>query len=165
MFFREPNGWACTEGAASRGAGPLVGSNAQEIEENHRRALAAPSSYRPFVQALKDAGARPGEIAAADDFRPETGALVFHKESTRRREPFAHKTAKRKDRVIFLAGETLDRVRSLAEKYPTGPLFRRRVAGPFASFTSWTGSRSCGRSWGCRASRPTATATRSPPRC
>jgi integrase len=124
-------------GAASRGAESLVGSNAQEIEENHRRILAgAPPSYRPFIQALKDTGARPGEIAAATaaDFRPEMGAFVFHKELTRRREQFAHKTAKRKDRVIFLAGETLDHVRSLTAQYASGPLFRRAGDRPFRKF-------------------------------
>jgi integrase len=121
-------------GAASRGAESLVGRNAKEIQENHRRILAAaPPSYRPFIQALKDTGARPGEIAAATaaDFRPEMGAFVFHKESTRRLEQFAHKTAKRKDRVIFLAGETLDHVRSLTGIYPSGPLFRRAGDRPF----------------------------------
>jgi integrase len=137
LILKNPRTGIEKPGAASRGAESLVGSNAQEIEENHRGALAAaPPSYRPFIQALKDTGASPGEIAAATaaDFRPEMGAFVFHKESTRRREQFAHKTAKRKDRVIFLAGETLDRVRSLTEKYPTGPLFRRAGDRPFRKF-------------------------------
>jgi integrase len=124
-------------GSISRGADALIGNDSEEIERNHQRILAAaPAAYRPFIQALKDTGARPSELAAATaaDFRPEMGAFVFHKEATRRREQFAHKTAKRKDRVIFLAGETLDHVRSLAAKYASGPLFRRAGDRPFHKF-------------------------------
>ena len=63
--------------------------------------------------------------ATAADFRPEMGAFVFQKDATRTRDQFAHKTAKKKDRVIFLSGLTLETVRELATRYPTGPLFRR----------------------------------------
>jgi integrase len=84
--------------------------------------------WRPFIQALKDTGARPGEIAGATaaDFKPDMGAFVFHKESNRRRGQFSHKTSKSKDRVIFLSGPTLTNVKELVEKYPTGSLFRRK---------------------------------------
>jgi len=114
---------------ASRGAESLIGNDAEEVEATHRMILAAsPPSYRPFLQALKDTGARPGELAAAEasDFRSDVGAFVFHKEMTRRGEQFSHKTAKRKDRVIFLSGETLETVKRLVVEHPTGPLFRRR---------------------------------------
>jgi integrase len=112
----------------------LIGNNAVEIEKNHSRILAgSPPSFRPFLQALKDTGARPGEIAAATaaDFKLDMGALVFPKEATRRSEQFSHKTAKRKDRMIFLSGETLQHVRALISKYPVGPLFRRKSGRPF----------------------------------
>ena len=86
------------EPASSRGAEFLIGSNAEEIEKNHLRVLAAaPASYHPIIQALKDTGARPGELIAArgSDFRPAMGAFVFHKELTRKNDQFAHKTSKR----------------------------------------------------------------------
>jgi integrase len=112
----------------SRGSEALVGSDAAEIEANHRKILAAsPPPYRPFLQALKDTRARPGELmgATAADFKPGIGALVFQKEATRTSDRFAHKTAKKKDRVIFLSGPTLEHVRELVTLYPAGPLFRR----------------------------------------
>ncbi len=123
--------------ATSRGAESLIGNNAEEIEANHKKVLAAvPSWYRPLIQALKDTGARPGELIAstAADFNPDTGAIVFHKTMTRRRERFSHKTAKVKDRVIFLTGETLEHVRRLSAEHPTGPLFRRKGNKPFKRF-------------------------------
>jgi integrase len=89
--------------------------------------------WHPFLQALKDTGARPGEIAGAtaEDFKLEMGAFVFHKESNRRRGQFSHKTSKTKDRVIFLCEPTLSNVKELVAKYPTGPLFRRRNGKAF----------------------------------
>jgi integrase len=119
---------------ASRGAESLIGNTTEEIEANHQRILAAsPAAYRPLLQALKDTGARPGEIAAATaaDFNAELGAFNFHKEMTRRGERFSHKTAKRKDRVIFLRGETLRHVHELVQRYPNGPLFRRNGGKSF----------------------------------
>jgi integrase len=50
------------------------------------------------------------------------------KASRIRPDRFKHKNAnKGKERVIFLAGETLATVRELVAKFPTGPLFRRKV--------------------------------------
>ena len=89
---------------------------------------------RPFIQALKDTGARPGELAAATaaDFDEKLGAFVFRKEMTRRSDRFAHKTSKNKDRVIFLSGKTLEAFKELVKQYPTGQLFRRKNGGrPF----------------------------------
>ena len=56
---------------SSRGAEFLIGNNREEIEETHKKILAAvPPSYRPLMQALKDTGARPGELLAdLDIFR------------------------------------------------------------------------------------------------
>jgi integrase len=120
--------------SSSRGVEALLGTNAKEIDAAHARIIATSRPHwRPFIQALKDTGARPGEIAAAtaDDFRPDIGAFVFHKESNRRRGQFSHKTSKSKDRVIFLSGPTLTNVRELVAKYPTGPLFRRMNGNAF----------------------------------
>lgn len=116
------------DAAVSRGAEALIGNNAAEVEANHKKILeAAPTPYRPFIQALKDTGARPGELmaATASHFKAEIGAFVFQKEATRTRDQFAHKTSKKKDRVIFLSSPTLEHVKELVKLYPTGPLFRR----------------------------------------
>lgn len=134
LISRNPLSGIDKPGAVSRGAEALLGTNAEEIEAAHKRILAVSRPHwRPFIQALKDTGARPGEIAAATaaDFKPDMGAFVFHKDSTRKAGQFAHKTAKRKDRVIFLSGETLRNVRELVAKYPTGPLFRRKNGKAF----------------------------------
>jgi integrase len=125
-------------GSSSRGADALIGNDAAEIERNHERVLgAAPAAYRPFIQALKDTGARPGELAAATaaDFDESLDAFVFKKEGSRRKDEFSHKTAaKGKDRVIVLAGPTLETVRQLVKKHPQGPVFRRRDGGPLRRF-------------------------------
>ncbi len=125
-------------GGNSRGADALIGNDSEEIERNHRRILkAAPPAYHPFIQALKDTGARPGELAAATaaDFNESLGAFVFKKESTRRKDQFSHKTAgKGKDRVIMLSGPTLETVRQLVKQFPSGPLFRRKDGGDMKRF-------------------------------
>lgn len=120
--------------ASSRGAESLIGTTPEEVEANHRRIMAAVRPHwKPFIQALKDTGARPSELGAATarDFNPELGAFVFRKEISRKGDRFSHKTAKVKDRVIFLSGETLQTVEALVQKYPTGPLFRRRNGKAF----------------------------------
>jgi integrase len=122
----------------SRGADALMGHTPEEIEANHQRVLAAaPADYHPFIQALKDTGARPGELAAAtaDDFDPDLGAFVFQKEGTRRKERFSHKTAtKGKDRVIVLSGPTVETVKRLVKEHKSGPVFRRKRGGVFKKF-------------------------------
>ncbi|MCE9565744.1 MAG: site-specific integrase [Planctomycetes bacterium] len=125
-------------GSNSRGADALMGNTSDEIEANHQRVLgASPADYRPFIQALKDTGARPGEIAAATaaDFDEELGAFVFKKEGSRRKERFSHKNAtKGKDRVIMLSGPTLETVKELVKKHPTGQVFRRKRGGVLKRF-------------------------------
>ena len=122
----------------SRGADALMGQNAEEIEKNHQRVLkASPAAYHPFIQALKDTGARPGELAAASaaDFDESLGAFVFKKEGSRRKERFSHKNAtKGKDRVIMLCGPTLANVKELVKLYPSGPVFRRKRGGVLQRF-------------------------------
>ncbi len=125
------------EPPSSRGAEALIGSNPDEVEASHKTIMEkALPHYRPLIQALKDTGARPGELIAARaaDFREDIGAFVFQKQMTRRREQFAHKTSKRKDRTIFLAGETLETVKRLVKEQPTGPLFRKKNGKPFQRF-------------------------------
>src|SRR5262249_16729436 len=47
------------EPPTSRGTEALIGNTAEEIEANHKRILeASPAPYHPFIQALKDTGAR-----------------------------------------------------------------------------------------------------------
>lgn len=120
--------------ATSRGAEALLGTNTAEIEAAHLRILqACRPHWRPLLQALKDTGARPGELAAATaaDFVEALGAFVFRKEMTWRGDRFAHKTSRHKDRVIYLSGPTLGAVKELAKRHPTGQLFRRRNGQPF----------------------------------
>jgi integrase len=122
----------------SRGAEALLGTNAQEIEAAHQRIIAAcRPHWRPFIQALKDTGARPGELAAATaaDFDEKFGAFVFRKEMTRRSDRFAHKTSRHKDRVIYLVEPTLSVVKELVKRHPTGHLFRRRNGKAFDKVT------------------------------
>src|SRR5262249_46400351 len=65
------------------------------------------------------------------DFDERLGAFVFRKEMSRRSDRFAHKTSKHCDRVIYLTGATLETVKELAKRYPTGQLFRRKNGKPF----------------------------------
>jgi integrase len=125
-------------GSNSRGADALIGRNTEEIERNHQRVLkAAPAAYRPFIQALKDTGARPGELAnaTADDFDEDLGAFVFKKEGSCGKDRFTHKNAtKGKDRVIVLTGQTLETVKELVKQHSTGPVFRRKRGGVLKRF-------------------------------
>jgi len=70
-------------------------------------------------------------VAGAEIPKRYPGAFVFHKEVSREGDRFSHKTAKVKDRVIFLTGPTLEAVKQLVQRYPTGPLFRRKNGGAF----------------------------------
>jgi integrase len=116
------------EPSTSRGTEALIGNTPEAIEANHKRIVeASPPPYRPFLQALKDTGPRPGELLAATaaDFKADIGAFVFPKEAARKRDQLSHKTARKKNRVIFLTGRTRETVRDLEKQYPTGPLFGR----------------------------------------
>ncbi len=120
--------------AVSRGADALLGTNTAEIEAMHARIMGVSRPHwRPFIQALKDTGARPGELCAATatDFDEKLGAFVFRKEMSRRSGDFAHKNAKHKDRVIMLTGQTLATVKELVTLFPTGKVFRRKNGKPF----------------------------------
>ncbi len=75
-------------------------------------------SFREFVFAMMETGARPGEVrkVTAADVNLELGVWAFKE----------HKTAKRtgKPRVVYLTPAMVELTRKLAEKYPEGPLFR-----------------------------------------
>ncbi|HYH63312.1 MAG TPA: tyrosine-type recombinase/integrase [Urbifossiella sp.] len=125
-------------GSVSRGAEALLGTNAAEIEAAHARILSVSRAHwHPFIQALKETGARPGELGAATaaDFDEKIGGFVFRKEMSRRSDRFAHKNAKHRDRVIMLTGKTLATVKELVALHPTGPLFRRVNGKGFGKVT------------------------------
>jgi integrase len=98
--------------AKSRGAEVLID------DELHARILQVASpEFRTFLQAVRATGARPGEVARieAKDVSWEAGCWVLTE----------HKTAKTgRVRTIYLPEATLALCRTLADKYPTGPLFR-----------------------------------------
>ncbi|MFO0849920.1 MAG: site-specific integrase [Gemmataceae bacterium] len=80
-------------------------------------------SFRRFVHALQETGCRPSEVArlTAADVDLEAGVWTLH----------AHKTAKKtgKPRVVYLTPAMAELTRALAERYPTGPLFRSARTG------------------------------------
>jgi len=75
-------------------------------------------SFREFVFAMMETGARPGEVrkVTALHVNLELGVWVFKE----------HKTAEKtgRPRVIYLTPAMVELTRKLAEKYPEGPLFR-----------------------------------------
>jgi hypothetical protein len=78
---------------------------------------------RAVVVALENTGARPAEIAQArggdwHDGEPYHGALVYFGHDKRRCGEFRHKTAGKKDRVIYFTGEARELVRSLVSGLP-----------------------------------------------
>jgi integrase len=84
-------------------------------------------SFREFLFALQETGARPGEIARVTAAHADlkAGIWVFHQ----------HKTAKRqkikKPRVIILTPAMIELTRTLVAKYPEGPLFRNKKGRPW----------------------------------
>ncbi len=75
-------------------------------------------SFRDFLIAMMETGARPGEVrrVTADNVNLKLGIWTFGE----------HKTAKRtgRPRVIYLTPAMVELSRRLMEKYPDGPLFR-----------------------------------------
>jgi integrase len=87
---------------------------------------------RAYLRALRDTGARPGEIAAAEaqHYDPRLRAFVFRWDA---KTGFVHKTTAktRRDRVIHLTDDLAAMVEGLIAKYPTGPLFRNSRGKPY----------------------------------
>lgn len=113
-------------------------------QDQERRAIeGARSTLRDFLIALRDTGARPGEVckAEAKHYDRKLNAIVY--EGKRRRGETGHKTERTgKARVILLGGEATGLVQRLCQKYPHGPLFRtpnRPSKGPNKGQSSgWT---------------------------
>lgn len=86
---------------------------------------AAPGYLRDVLTALRESGARPGEVLRVEakdfDAASATWALAQHKT--------AHSTGA--VRVIHLTPGLVDLSRTLAARNPTGPLFRRHSGKPF----------------------------------
>lgn len=80
--------------------------------------------FRSYLLALVATGARPGEIAAieARHIDWENGVASLPGKTTR---------ATGKPRRIYLPQRLLDQCRTLAEQYPTGPLFRNSDGQPW----------------------------------
>lgn len=109
--------------AKTRGKECLVGN------ELHKMILEQSSKYlRPILIILEATGARASEVLAFDNehFNRELGAIVF---KAGNKEGFSHKTSETtdKDRVIYLTGEALELITTLADKHSTGSLFKTRL--------------------------------------
>ncbi|AMV26273.1 site-specific tyrosine recombinase XerC [Gemmata sp. SH-PL17] len=98
--------------AKSRGAEVLI-----DIELHARILEVVSPAFRLFLQAVRETGARPGEVARveAKDVSWDAGCWVLTE----------HKTARTgRVRTIYLPQSVLSLCRTLADKHPTGPLFR-----------------------------------------
>jgi integrase len=85
---------------------------------------AAESCFRNVLLTLYETGARPGEVTSvtASEFFPDQGAWVL------RRHKNAHKG---QSRVVYLTPRVTALCMALAEKYPTGPLYRNQWGRPY----------------------------------
>lgn len=85
------------------------------------------AAFKDFALALRETGARPGEIRAVtiEMVNLDVGVWILPK----------HKTAAKtkKPRIIYLTPTMVKLTRRLAEKYPSGPLFRNRHGKPWTS--------------------------------
>jgi integrase len=85
---------------------------------------AAEPSFRNVLLTLYETGARPGEVTSvtADEFFPEQGVWILRN----------HKNShKGKSRVVYLPPRITALCQELAQKYPTGPLFRNQWGRPY----------------------------------
>jgi site-specific recombinase XerD len=104
----------------SRGADCVIS------EEEHAIMLnAANPPLRQFLIALRETGARPGEIAGvtAQQFYPEQGVFILQE----------HKTEKSTGavRVIYLTAKVVQMCQELSKVRPNGPLFLNTVGTPW----------------------------------
>jgi site-specific recombinase XerD len=74
--------------------------------------------FKDFLLALRETGARPGEIrrVTADDVNLELGVWVLEHHKTRKKTGLP--------RVVYLTPVMLELCKRLCERWPTGPIFR-----------------------------------------
>lgn len=108
----------------SRGADCLISD-----ADHARLSDAASPALRRVLFALRETGARPGEVLSvtASDFDAEAGVWILH----------AHKTARTtgKPRIIVLTPALVSLCRELAQQYPEGPLFRSSRGEPWKAIS------------------------------
>jgi integrase len=97
-------------------------------EERRKLREAAHPSFRPFLFALEQTGARPfSELAKLEasmiDWQTGTARFLDHKNA-----------GKGKHRVIYFTPELLAMLRELAKDRPTGPLFRTQFGNRYTAF-------------------------------
>jgi integrase len=107
-------------GPLSRGAAALIAA------EDHARLLAvAPAPIKDVLLALHGTGCRPGELCKVEarHFDAHAKAWLLHE----------HKTdGSGKVRVILLPPAVVELCKSLAQRFPTGPLFRNCKGRPLS---------------------------------
>lgn len=102
------------------------GTNAVISPEDHALLMeAAPKYLRNVLFALQQTGARPCEVLRVTkaDFHAEQAIWILDRHKT------AHETGR--PRIIFLTPAVASLCKELAEKHPTGPLFRRASGKAF----------------------------------
>ena len=102
------------------------GAEAVITPDEHARLMeAATPALRDVLFALRVSGCRPSEATSvtAADFHGEQAVWILH----------SHKTAAEtgKPRIVYLTPELVTLCRSLAKRYPTGPLFRTSKGKPW----------------------------------
>jgi integrase len=108
---------------ASRAADAMV------TRADHEKLIAVVSTpFRRFLGFLFLVGCRPAEAAqlAAGDVNWDDGTAIVRNHKTRR---------KGKRRVLYLTPAAVADLRELANRYPSGPLFRNRVGKPWTRAT------------------------------
>jgi integrase len=120
LLLSDPSAGLKLPGPLSRGAETLISP------EDHSRLLAAaPRAIKDALVALHGTGCRPGELCRVEarHFDAATGAWLLH-------EHKAEGTAK--VRVVLLPPAVVELCKALAQRHPTGPLFRNCKGRPLS---------------------------------
>lgn len=91
--------------------------------------------FKQVLTFLRGTGCRPSELCAIEEkhYDGKMKAIIFRQASNLKDGDFRHKNAKKKDRTIFLKGEALSLVERLAEKHPTGKLFKTKAGNDWTT--------------------------------